>query len=79
MPAMRQLMAAGALPESDKRRSEPRNPSGVNAKGLIQREPQSCGEYPVGRRPGSQIQSLGLDGGQVRNCGGITKELFKFL
>ena len=58
-----------------------RNPSVMNVKGLIQREPQSCYvklEYPVRRRPGSQIQTLGLEAGQARNSDGITKEFFTF-
>ena len=34
--------------------------------------------YSVGPRIGSQIQTLGLDGGQVKNFDGIMKELFPF-
>ena len=58
-----------------------RNPSVTNVKALIQREPQSCYvklEYPVRRRPESQVQTLGLEGRQARNPDGITKEFFTF-
>ena len=34
--------------------------------------------YSVGPRPGSQIRTIGLDGGQVTNCDGVMKELFPF-